>query len=93
MANHNKGRNKIFLNEESIEDIRNDPDQAVESFAVYNGSEMEGRDYDIPTAQKLSNGVILYRTPAPAPVPDPRRSTRRRKRAADDEVDNDRVTT
>lgn len=92
MAIHNKGMNKILLNEESIEDIRNDPAQAVESFAVYNGSGIEGRDHDIPTAQNMSNGVILYHTPAPAPAPGPRRSTRRRKRAADDEGGHDRVS-
>lgn len=88
MANQNRGMNKILLHEESIWEIRNDPDVAVETFVCHHGSQVAGRDQDIATAQNLTNGVALYYTPPPAPL---RRSARRRRRAADDEGDNDRV--
>lgn len=91
MANQNKGMNKILLQEESIENIRNEPDEPVKSFAIYNGSDIEGRNHDISTAQNLSNGVILYYTPEPAAAPTRLRRGTRRRRDADDEGDNDRV--
>lgn len=61
---NNLGMNNILLNEGSIEQIRQPPTIAIESFPIYAGSKIEGRDYDIPTAQGRSNGVALYYTPS-----------------------------
>lgn len=59
----NVGMNQLLCSPEGVEEIRNAPCTAVESFGVFHGSGEVGRDYDIPTAQNLSNGVILYYTP------------------------------
>lgn len=93
--NNNLGMNKILLNEGSIEQIRQPPSTAIETFSIYAGSKIKGRDYDIPTAQGRANGVVLYYTPpeqddkiAVAPVPGVKTTANTRsgtKRAASEE--------
>lgn len=63
-----KGMNKIICSLEGIENIRNPPDRSVQTYGILHGSGVAGRDYDFPTAQTLSNGVVLYYTP-PAEQP------------------------
>lgn len=64
MSNDNLGMNKIFCNDVSVKEIREAPSTAIVSYAIYAGLEIEGRNYDIPTAQGRSNGVVLYYSPA-----------------------------
>lgn len=92
---NNQGMNKILTNEESIEAIRQPPSIEVQSYGIYRGSDIEGRNYDIPTAQGRSNGVVLYYTPseekekaAPAPRASPGKGKGRNKRGAEDEGDD-----
>lgn len=55
--------NIIVCSERGKHEIRNDPFIPVEIHPFYNGTGIKGRDYDIPTSQATSNGIILYYTP------------------------------
>lgn len=62
------GMNKILCSEEGKREIRNEPSIAVETYPIYYGCGVDGRDYDIPTSQALSNGIVLYYTPKNDPI-------------------------
>jgi hypothetical protein len=55
--------NRIICSEEGKREICNEPSIAVESYPIYHGCGIDGRDHDIQTSQALSNGIVLYYTP------------------------------
>lgn len=55
--------NRITSSEEGKRKICNEPSVAIETYPIYYGCGIDGRDHDIPTSQGLSNGIILYYTP------------------------------
>ena len=55
--------NKIICSEEGKREICNEPSIAVETYPIYYGCGIDGRDHDIPTSQALSNGIVLFYTP------------------------------
>lgn len=57
------GMNRIISSEEGKREICNEPSIAVETYPIYYGCGIDGRDHDIPTSQGLSNGIVLYYTP------------------------------
>lgn len=60
--------NRIISSEEGKQEICNEPSIAVETYPIYYGCGIDGRDHDIPTSQGLSNGIVLYYTPTNDPV-------------------------
>lgn len=60
--------NRITSSEEGKREICNQPSVAVETYPIYYGCGIDGRDHDIPTSQSLSNGIMLYYTPTDDPV-------------------------
>lgn len=55
--------NRIICSAEGKREICNEPSIAVESYPIYYGCGIDGRDHDISTSQALSNGIVLYYTP------------------------------
>lgn len=55
--------NRIVCTEEGKRDVCNEPSIAVQSYPIYHGCGIDGRNHDIPTSQALSNGIVLYYTP------------------------------
>lgn len=64
----NLGMNKIICSEEGKREICNEPYIAVQSYPIYYGCGIDGRDHDIPTSQALCNGIVLYYTPKSDPI-------------------------
>lgn len=65
------GMNKILQTPQGIESIQNAPATPVEDYGIFEGSEEEGRNYDVLTTQSTTNGITLYYTPetqTPAPA-------------------------
>lgn len=62
------GMNRIICSEEGRREICNEPCIAVESYPIYYGCGIDGRDHDISTSQALSNGIVLYYTPTHDPI-------------------------
>lgn len=60
--------NKIVCSEEGKREVCNEPSIAVQSYPIYYGCGIDGRDHDIPTSQALCNGIVLYYTPASDPI-------------------------
>lgn len=56
------GMNRIVCSEDGKREIGNEPSIPVESYPVYQGCGIDGRDHDIPTSQALSNGTVFYYT-------------------------------
>lgn len=63
----NLGMNKIICSEEGKREICNEPSITVQSYPIYYGCGIDGRDHDIPTSQALCNGIVLYYTPKSDP--------------------------
>lgn len=57
------GMNRIVCSEEGKREICNEPSVSVESYPIYHGCGIDGRDHDIPISQALSNGIVFYYTP------------------------------
>lgn len=62
------GMNKIICSEEGKREVCNEPSIAIESYPIYYGCGIDGRDHDIPTSQGLCNGIVLYYTPTSDPI-------------------------
>lgn len=62
------GMNRIVCSEEGKREICNEPSIPVESYPIYHGCGIDGRDRDIPTSQALSNGIVFYYTPNNNPI-------------------------